>query len=307
MRSLHADSRVCAVVVTYNPAGDCRALLDALSCQCDAVVVVDNGSQADAVAVLSESCHQTGALLVSLPANVGIAAAQNIGIRHASDNGATHVLLSDHDSLPVDGMVEDLLAVISESSDIAAVGPLVAEERAGADQLVYMPRRWKPGRATPEELTQPQLEVAFLIASGCLIDLDAFAQIGPMNEALFIDHVDLEWGLRARNKGYRLVAVPSARLVHELGDEAVHLPGRAQPVHVHAPFRNYYIARNTLWLIKQKGLMPGRWRFRYAYWLAKYAAFNGVLLSDRAHERRKMLARGIGDGLRGRMGRIGRA
>lgn len=297
------EPNVIGIVVTYNPPNDCQALLSNLASQCDALVVVDNGS-CGAVETLRAACEAIGAELISLPTNVGIAAAQNIGIRYAKAHGATHVLLSDHDSSPTPGMVAKLLEAIREDQRIAAVGPLVAEEREGADELVYMPRKWTPKRATHAELQEPRLDTAFLIASGCLINLSALSSIGPMREALFIDHVDLEWGVRARNLGYRLVAVPEVRLVHTLGDKAVQLPGRAQPVHVHAPFRNYYIVRNSIWLIKQNALMPWRWRVRYAYWVTKYVAFNGLLVRDRQPERRRMLRQGLADGLRGRMGKL---
>ncbi|MCI1674882.1 MAG: glycosyltransferase family 2 protein [Ancrocorticia sp.] len=301
--ALHRVPRVVAVVITYNPPDDCRQLLESLAAQCP-VVVVDNGSSLASVTRLKAACNSLSVHLHTLPTNVGIAAAQNIGIARAEQLGATHVYLSDHDSHPAPGLVAALLDVISEDSRIAAVGPLVAEEREGADELVYMARKWTPKRATPAELQEERLDVAFIIASGCLIDLNAFHAIGQMREELFIDHVDLEWGLRARKKGYRLVVAPHLRLVHTLGDQAVRLPGRPQPIHVHAPFRNYYIVRNTIWLIRRKNLMPWRWRVRYAYWLLKYIAFNGCIVSDRRSERRRMLRLGFCNGSQGRMGRL---
>ncbi|WIY82643.1 glycosyltransferase family 2 protein [Propionimicrobium sp. PCR01-08-3] len=295
-------TKIVAVVVTYRAGEGLRGLLTELNRQCDLVIVVDNGSGTDALTMVRFACEGTGSRLIALEENLGIAAAQNRGIAMARQLGASHVLLSDHDSLPDDGMVAKLLAAIEQDPRIAAAGPLAAEDREGGDQLVYMARTWSPKRATAEELSRPQLDVAFLIASGCLITISALDEIGGMNEPMFIDHVDLEWGLRARRAGYRLVAVPSAHLHHSLGDEVVQLPRRAQPIHVHAPFRNYYLARNTIYLIKTN-LMPWRWRVRYCYWLAKYVAFNSLLV-DRLPERRRMLWRGIRDGIRGRMGRL---
>ena len=389
-------ARVVAVVVTYRPEDDCRELLDALGVQCNAVVVIDNGSGSAFVAGLAAACSASGAEFVGLSQNVGIAAAQNCGIERARELGATHVLLSDDDSLPPENMVARLLegfaageavastggtvagtggtvagtgadsvgateshgsddvgagadsvgateshgsddvgagaddvgAMESHGSDersrneslgatalasvgsrgvagghVAAVGPLPAEDRPGGDQLVYQDRGWSPKRATAEELDTDLLEVPFLIASGCLISLDALDAVGGMDESLFIDHVDLEWGLRARRAGYRLYCAPRVPLHHSLGDESVLLPGRAQPVHVHAPVRNYYILRNTIILVG-RDIMPWRWRVRYCYWAVKYAAFNALAV-DRLPERRALLWRGFRDGLRGRRGRLG--
>lgn len=300
-------SSVVAVVVTYNPE-DIGLLLSTLREQCEAVVVVDNGSKnSDDV---RDACTQNNAHLLALPENLGIAAAQNIGIDWARERGAEAVLLMDHDSLPAPDMVERLWEQLVRDDSRAAVGPLAAEEREGADQLVYVAREWKPGRASAEELNAEAVDVAFLIASGCLIRMDALDDVGGMNEALFIDHVDLEWGLRARNAGWTLAAIPAARLRHELGDEVAVVPGRAQPIHVHSPIRNYYLARNTVWLIRESGLAPPKWRARYVWWLAKYVGFNGVGMQfmgvgeqAQGSSRRRMLAQGLRDGIRGRMGR----
>lgn len=290
---------IVSVVITYNP-DSIAELLTELARQSDHVIVVDNGSQERSLAGIRKACAAICAELVELGYNAGIAAAQNRGIERARALGSPYVIFFDHDSLPAPDMTAKLLEAIEEDHRIAAVGPLPAEEREGADELVYVDRGWSPKRASKEELSRDRLDAAFLIASGCLIRMSALDSIGPMREELFIDHVDLEWGVRARNKGWRLVAVPSARLHHSLGDEVVKLPGREQPVHVHAPIRNYYIARNTIEMIHH-GNMPWRWRIRYSYWCIKYVLFNSLAV-DRRRERTRLLARGLGDGLRGKLG-----
>lgn len=295
-------TKVIAVVVSYRPAENLYPLLIELGRQCHHVIVVDNGSGTPLVDMVRLACRDSGSEIIELSENTGIAAAQNRGIARALDLGASHILLSDHDSLPGPDMVRQLLDAMVEDPDLGAVGPLVAEDRMGCDQLVYVARRWSPKRATPAEIQQKTLDVAFLIASGCLISVPALDAVGMMNEEMFIDHVDLEWGLRARRAGYLLAAVPGARLHHSLGDKVVHLPRRKQPVHVHAPFRNYYLMRNTIYLVKSD-LMPWRWRLRYCYWAAKYAAFNAFMIDHRS-ERQEMLWRGLRDGILGRMGRL---
>lgn len=294
---------VTAVVVTFHPSVECERLLASLDRQCGKVVVVDNGSTQSELGELRATIARSGIELIELGRNTGIATAQNIGIEQAREGGAQFVLLSDDDSLPADDMVEQLLAGIASvepDGKVAAVGPLVGEEKAGADQLVYVSRKWGPRRATCEELQKSLVPVAFLIASGCLIRMAAFDVVGPMDDELFIDHVDLQWGLRAKRAGFDLFVVPAARMMHSLGDENVQLPGRTQPIHVHGPIRNYYLARNTVSLIKS-GLLPVSWRVGYLVWLLKYAAFN-TLLIDQHRERATKIVQGVRDGLRGRGG-----
>lgn len=305
--NVHAQQvpHVAAVVVTYHPAAACRDLLMTLAQQCGHVIVVDNGSTPQETALLRNWCRDSGALLIELCHNTGIAAAQNAGIERARELGARRVLLSDDDSRPSELMVrqlEDVLATWKGREPLAAVGPLVGEEKPGGDQLVYVSRTWGPRRATSAELGHGPLPVAFLIASGCLIDIEALDSIGSMDERLFIDHVDLEWGLRARRQGFVLLVVPEARMRHSLGDETAHVMGRRQPVHVHQPVRNYYLVRNTILLIGS-GVLGPKWSIGYVVWLIKYVAFNALLANQR-WRRTRMILRGFRDGLRGRSGPI---
>lgn len=301
--AFQAQARVVGIVVTYDSGPECRELIRLLKPQCYRLLVVDNGSQTTIRASIAQWCEESGAEFIPLEHNLGIAAAQNLGIRRARELGATHVLLSDDDSRPSDDMVASLLSAFagaSPSRNIAAIGPLVGEQKPGGDQLVYVPRRWGPRRAVPGELEQPMLSVAFLIASGCLIDMKALDIVGPMNSSMFIDHVDLEWGLRARRAGFELFVLTSCFMAHSLGDETVKLPGRTQPIHVHGPKRNYYLMRNTIRMMRS-GLMPWTWNLGYALWGCKYAAFN-MLLADRRKQRSRMVLKGLSDGLRGRGG-----
>ena len=300
------NNRVCAVVVTYNPSEEVEGLIRALTSQCDQIVVVDNASKQEGRRRIEDACESHGAALIALEDNTGIAHAQNVGIEYARECGCGLVLLSDDDSLPPPDMVSGLVDALRRAQcegRVAAVGPLVGELKPGGDQLVYVARRWGPRRAAPHELERPHLPVAFLIASGCLIDLAAIDDIGMMNDALFIDHVDLEWGLRARTLGWSLICATGVHMGHSLGDETVRIPGRKQPVHLHGPVRNYYLSRNTL-LLMRSGLLGVPWTFGYGIWLMKYCTFNALFAPPR-RERITMIARGILDACRGRTGPLG--
>lgn len=51
--------------------------------------------------------------------------------------------------------------------------------------------------------------------------------MGSMNASMFVNHVDLEWSVRARAVGMQTSLVAGATTDHQLGDEVVKLPGRA--------------------------------------------------------------------------------
>lgn len=293
---------VVAVAVTYNPDPEVFAnLLAALSDQVSHLVVVDNGSaNRNEVAALTRARSGT---YIQLGKNTGIAAAQNRGVITAKRLGATHVLLSDQDSLPAPNMVEKLLACFERASadgPVGAAGPVPVDERAGdPEALVYSFTRWGPKR---REIPGPgeTLQVPFVLASGSLVSMDALSKVGPFDEPLFIDHVDLAWGLRATEAGYRILVCGDSILYHSLGDSVAAVPGRRRLVHVHSPVRNYYMMRNTLFLQRAR-FLPARWKVGYLAWMGKYFAYY-LLLARGRRTRLRYLTKALRDGITGRGG-----
>lgn len=307
--SAGSQAGVVAVVVTYQPdLAATAALLGALVPQVAHTVVVDDGSDPATATALRTTAQDLGAEVVTSVSNRGIAAAQNTGIARARERGAAFVLLSDQDSVPAPDMVERLLAGYRRLSQeaaaapVAGVGPLTVDPRNEGATLLFAARRWGPRRATLPAPPATSVDVAFLIASGCLLPMAAIDAVGPMNEDWFIDHIDLEWGLRAHRAGWRLAGITDARLRHSLGDRTQRIPGRERDVHIHSPARNYYMARNTVLLIRS-GLLPPAWRWGYAAWITKYSVFYVLAVAPRLR-RARLLARGLRHGLRGRTGRL---
>lgn len=301
---------VYAVVVTYEPDGRVADLLHSLSPQVAQIIVIDNGSSPDSLSLLKTACSTEGAQLTEFKDNTGIAHAQNVGITCAIKEGADYVLLFDQDSLPQPDMVFRLVSFYAEMKTralakglppIAAVGPCILDSKGKGSPLVYVKRRWSPGKAKAAELTRPFVPVAFLLASGCLISKDALQTVGLMNEGYFIDHVDMEWCLRAEKEGYQLLASTGCRLPHSFGDSTVTIPLVKRKVHVHAPVRSYYVVRNTIALCRTP-LMPWRWRIRYLLWLIPYSAVN-IFLTGSSREQLYWVVRGVSDGITARTGK----
>ena len=69
-----------------------------------------------------------------------------------------------------------------------------------------------------------------------------------MREDLFIDWVDIEWCLRAESQGLESYIVPSAIMMHSIGDDTVRVLGR--DINLHSDLRNYYMVRNATYLLR---------------------------------------------------------
>lgn len=293
-----------AVIVTWFPGRErFEELARRLDQQVSHSVIVDNGSDVEVVGWLRQLVAQRvgRATLIELDSNEGIAAAQNTGIRLALARGASRILLMDHDSLPGPDMVTTLVAVlrklVAEGNRVAAVGPRYLDPRQNNPPPFIRVRGGRLHRL-PCPDAQTVQSVDYLIASGSLIPREALEHVGLMNDALFIDYVDIEWGLRAADRGYRSYGVCGALMQHDLGGEPIVVFGMAKPNH--SVSRHYYLFRNAAWLYLHSPV-PRGWKFVDGYRLVLRFGFYTLFARPRTAHIRAMLC-GLRDGVRGRLG-----
>lgn len=303
-----ATTRPFAVVVTFRP--DMVAflnLLDVLLPQVERTIVVDNTPQQDVRVESMLASSQFDAVdLLRLGSNQGIATALNVGIQSALSAGATHILLSDQDSLPEGSMVAELMQasqrLSAEGRRVAAVGPTYIDRHTG---ITFPFQSMLPGKFfyghKRASKTSPIVDALILITSGTLIGAEMLLDIGPMREDFFIDHVDIEWCHRARSMGYSLYGVHQAVMHHALGDAAAqvwYFGWRRESVY--SPERVYYRIRNFVALCRLPAIQL-RWKVRSSWYLLGFV-YSQVIFGKHRLACLGMALRGLGDGLLGRMG-----
>jgi len=290
---------IIAIVVTYHPALDVlRSLIQRLASQVDRVLIVDNGSDTS-IAAWNASQPTPAHHVIALGENLGIAAAQNAGIAWAKQQGATYVLLMDQDSLPAQDMVEKLHSALANNPRAAAVGPRYVDTRQENPPPFLQIRHWRLYRHCCEG-GNAVLPVDYLIASGCLIPIPVLEQVGNMRDDLFIDYVDIEWGLRAGHHGYQSYGVCSAHMEHSLGETPIVFRGRKIPLH--SPLRHYYHFRNAV-LLYRTGWVPLQWKCVDAWrLLLKYGFY--TLYAKPRHRHFASMTRGLWHGLIGKAGKF---
>lgn len=295
------EADVCAVLVTHRP--DLAVLaeqLAALAPQVAHVLLVDNASPDPR---FRDFCRDhPEASLLALPENRGLASALNHGIARARGlRGVSHVLLMDQDSVPEAGMVGALRAALERRAAqerVAAVGPRFRDAREHAD-APFVRIRFPFNRKLRCDGDCEDIRCDFLISSGSLIPLAVLDELGAMDDALFIDNVDMDWCFRASAAGYALYGACTARLRHRLGDARRRVPGLSRGIVVHSPRRLFYMMRNRV-LLYRRAYTPRRWVAQdIPRVLAKLLLF-ALLVPPRRENLRCMLA-GLRAGIAGRM------
>lgn len=299
--------RVLAIVVTYYPdAARALPLIETLGNQVDEVLVVDNTPRSgEDLLVWAKPlfAKRLSLRMVRFGENLGIAKALNLGISVAISDGFTHVLLSDQDSLPSPTMVRGLLQaetnVRARGLKVAAVGPVYVDELTGVEYPFQVQKRGKlfyESRFATDG--NPDVEALSLITSGSLIGVGALRAIGGMLEYLFIDHVDVEWCLRATSLGYVNVGTRRAVLHHHMGDSCLRVWCFGwRNISGYGPIRLYYRFRNFIHIIRLP-YIPLSWKIRSSwYWLG--SLYGEVFFGERKVRSLLGIFYGIRDGLGG--------
>lgn len=304
----HADTGALAcVTVTYHPDAEVlHTQLRALPRQLRKLLV-DNGSSEDLLAHLETSLADVANWeILRLGKNMGLAAATNIGANHISRTGKERLLLIlDQDSEPCPDSITHLVEAFdwlsSAGLPVGAVGPALMDpltnHRHGFHVIDGL--RWR--RIDPEGGQLVRCDS--LNGSGMVVDLAMFEDMGGLEAALFIDHVDTEWSFRMTANGKQMYGVPAAQFIHRMGDSSMRIwLGRWVVWPIRSPLRHRYLFRNVIRLLRRP-YAPRTWKI----WVVPkllITALIYVVMGPSRWLQLKAMARGVADGLRGNGGAL---
>ncbi len=305
----HGFGKIAAIIVTYNCGEEFRANLAAISPQVDAVVIVDNSTEQASNEFLQRLVPEhTNVKLLYNGRNVGLGAAQNIGIRLACHEGAEWMLLLDDDSRAEPDMIAAMWRAYEHNPERERIGicaPLIVDANGEKNYRCLLPR----GKIffQRKELREHEYlnGVLCVMASGSLIRRRVFERIGLMREDFFIDYIDWEFCLRMILGGWIIMAVSAARLNHNLGRMTTHrMFGRSFITTNHPASRRYTNARNrTIFWRLYVTRVPLACTL-YNFMASVYEYLLILLFEEQKITKAAIIIQGVWDGLRARNIRI---
>jgi GT2 family glycosyltransferase len=250
-----------AVIVNYNAGellGRCVGALGEVQAM-GRIIVSDNGSNDASLKDLPSNRTVAEKIVLRLNhANLGFGRACNIGYTLTQ---APYILFINPDCIAQPGSVERLINVLEQHPNMGMVGPMIlnpdGSEQIGARRTTPTPGRafikafglsraaavW-PGLFKDFNLqnepvpTQPT-DVDAISGACMLVRRTAIDQVGLFDEGYFMHCEDLDWCMRFRLAGWRVVFVPDAVVTHEKG-----VSSRSRPVfvewHKHRGMARYY-------------------------------------------------------------------
>lgn len=281
------NRKITTVVVTYNSAA---AELDQNLSQLTQhvhIVICDNSTDEGARAAIRDLCTLRKIEYLQMEGNRGIACAQNCGFIRAQTRESDFVLLLDDDSRITPEAVQRL---VSNYEWLESQGKKVGAVSARPIDVHVETKHESTLQCQQIELRRDIMSSGSLISMRCLID------VGPMDEGLFVDYVDFDWGWRALALGYGLY-ISDVYFQHALGEGVTRKIGIE--LKLKTPVRHYFQTRNALLLMRRKHV-PLRWKLKQLIATpAKIVLFSALVRPRMA--RLLSAGRGIVDGLSGKL------
>ncbi|QWT25048.1 glycosyltransferase [Subtercola sp. PAMC28395] len=215
------QARVTAVLVAHNGAERLPRTLAAVEAQTrrpDALVVVDAAST-DTTAKLLSEVQPTGFLSASSRLTFGVAISHALGVVSPPSSDSEWLWLLAHDSAPEPGALAALLAAVEVNPSVAVAGPKQMEWNNGDYIAGFGESITRFGSSVPlveRELDQAQhdrmSDVLGVGAAGMLVRHTVWNQLGGFDDALHTADNGLDFSIRARLAGHRVMAVPDAKV-----------------------------------------------------------------------------------------------
>lgn len=244
---------VAAYITAYEDEialNDCVTALRSQSYLLKQILIVNNSLQPLHLAEQNDADQRI--VIWHHPENIGIAGGMALAIQWAVQHGYGFLWTFDQDSAPAPDCLERLLKAYAELETenyaIGMMAPTAIDARTGQ---TVKPSLFLGDRFRGFEPVNPTIpyECDAPITSGALVSLKTVDRVEPPDAGLFIDGIDLDYGLRLRQAGFHNFVVPGAAMYHRFGVPfQVELLGRKKVLQLYSPLRYYYICRNHTYL-----------------------------------------------------------
>jgi GT2 family glycosyltransferase len=262
--------KVSIIILNWNGLEDtveCLESLKKITYPYYEVIVVDNGSEGNDAQVLkdrfSDYIH-----LIENDKNYGFAGGVNIGMRYAmNDPSPDYFLLLNNDTVVAPDFLDQLVKMTESDSTIGITGAKIyyygfPNHIQSVGDRVHMMRGTTSmigNRAVDSVEYDRQHEVDFF--GPCILIKNKVVQkIGLFDESYFCYWEDVDYCIRAKRAGYKIVYVFKARVWHKKSTrlEPWYRALRKKKQVTEAPYATYYSTRNSFKFMKKHA---AKWQY----------------------------------------------
>ncbi len=209
------------------------------------IVVVDNGSTDDSVAVLSRQHPDIS--IISTRRNLGFSRGVNTGIRQALAHESEYLWILNNDTIVAPDALSAMLMKMHADEAIGLVGSTLIEEQNGC--RVEIQGGWVnffTGLPSNTKMTKPDSPIEYVKGASMLLRTGAIQDVGLFDESFFLYWEDTDLCFRLRAKGWKL----------EIADESiVYHQGQGSLAHS-AALWDYHFTRSSVIFFSKHAAFP---------------------------------------------------
>ncbi|MBU5592488.1 glycosyltransferase family 2 protein [Clostridium sp. MSJ-4] len=292
------EKMIYIILVNYNGCKDTLDCIDSLrflNYENYKVIIVDNASTDDSYEVLKANVKED-IILIKSEKNLGFAGGNNIGIDYALKEGAEGVLLLNNDTLVEPDFLSKMVENLKEEK-VGLVAPKIKYEGkrdylwfAGGEILwdKFYAIHYGEGERDSEKYNKRK-ELSFITGCSMLISRSLLEDIGGLSEDYFMYFEDVDYCVRAKDAGFKIIYEPEATIYHKVSAST---GGEESPFAVQWNTRNRIIFMEKYKNKVSKATLYKGKVFFYTTRIIKYLQY---LLKGRK-DKAKSLLKGIKEG-----------
>jgi N-acetylglucosaminyl-diphospho-decaprenol L-rhamnosyltransferase len=220
-------SETVAIIINYNSADFVRKCVASLASQpIDRFLVLDNSSTINQREILNAVVAADSRVAISYEeSNLGFGAGVNRAVEMASARPEDILWILNPDIEVLAGAVSEMRAALDSGGDI--VSPLIYNGHSRDPDALWFAggsvdlssgevRHWTTVR-TPRSEGEIAFETEFVTGAAPMLKASTWIALGGFRPDLFMYWEDVDWSVRAKEAGLRMVVAPRARTVHTVG------------------------------------------------------------------------------------------
>ncbi len=243
------EIKTSIITINYNGQKDTCELIDSLPLEDKSieVIVVDNASREDEVAIIANSYPQVK--VIRSEQNLGFAGGNNLGIKAAQGK---YLFFINNDVIlkPQTSDIRHLISRLETDDKIGMVCPKIRFawgdkpiQFAGYTPLShYTMRNCSIGFG---ESDRGQYDTAhptpYAHGAAMMVKREALEKVGLMPECYFLYYEELDWSMMFTRAGYAIWYEPACTIYHK----------ESQTTGQNSPLKTYYLTRNRLLFVKR--------------------------------------------------------
>lgn len=290
---------VAAVVVTYNRLDELKKNIEMLKLQtrsADAIYIIDNASTDDTGVYLEELTRLNENIIhCRLEKNLGGAGGFSYGLERACQDGYDWVWLMDDDGRPQDAQtLEKLMQVAENESNFSLINCNVLWD--GNELSFKIGTQYNTLKEQQENIPSGLIENCACVFNGSLFGRAVYEKIGTIRKEYFIRGDEVEYLMRCKNNGVKILTVIDSLYYHPKTEYA-HLSflGKKFDYECMAIWKQFFLIRNYVATYYSTANDTQRKTIKRGLQLI----FLGAILHDRSFKRLRYCIQAVKEGKNG--------